>query len=411
MSKPQLLFLCHRIPYPPNKGDKIRSYHLLQYLCKHYDVHLGCFVDDEEDIPYIGFIEEMCCSSLCLALNTTYQKVMSLTGLLTHQPLTLPYYLNDQLRRWVRQQVDSHDIERCVVFSSSMGQYLEGEEFRKIRSVVDLVDVDSDKWRQYADNKIWPLSWLYRREAKLLLDTERRLIERSEQSLLVSSTEAELMRKLTPGLGSKIDHYNNGVDATYFDPSLEYENPYPSSQSILVFTGAMDYWPNVDAVCWFAKNVFPELKALHQNMAFYIVGRNPVKDVKRLDGISGITVTGGVADIRAYLQFADVVVAPLRVARGIQNKVLEAMAMEKTVLSSSQGLEGIEAELGVELLLADTLSDYLEYLPKLLAGECESMGKRARECILKKFDWDSSLPIVAEFLEGRRVGELQDHGL
>ncbi len=411
MSKPQLLFLCHRIPYPPNKGDKIRSYHLMQYLCKHYDVHLGCFVDDEEDVPYISFIEDMCRTSLCLPLNTAYQKLVSLTGLLTRRPLTLPYYFNEQLKAWVGKQVERYDIERCVVFSSSMGQYLESKEFHQVRSVVDLVDVDSDKWRQYSEKKFWPLSWLYRREAKLLLATERELIARSEQSLLVSSSEADLMRKLTPGLSDKIDHYNNGVDATYFDPTLTYENPYLGSNPILVFTGAMDYWPNVDAVCWFSKNVFPELKKIRPDLEFYIVGRNPTKDVKQLESNMGVTVTGAVSDIRAYLHFADLVVAPLRVARGIQNKILEAMAMEKTVLSSSHGLEGIEAELGVELLLADTLSDYLEYLPKLLAGDCQSMGKRARECILKKFDWDSSLPIVADFLEGRSVGDLQNHGL
>lgn len=411
MSKPQLLYLCHRFPYPPNKGDKIRSYHLLQYLCKHYDVHLGCFVDEEEDIPYIGFIEDICCSSLCLSLNTKQKKFSSLTGFFTHQPLTLPFYFDERLKHWIRRQVNSHNIERCVIFSSSMGQYLEGEEFYKIRSVVDLVDVDSDKWRQYAEKKNWPLSWIYRREAKLLLDVERRLIERSEQSLLVSSTEAELMKKLTPALCKKIDHYNNGVDTTYFDPLLDYKNPYSNSKPILVFTGAMDYWPNVDAVCWFSKHIFPELRNQHQDLEFYIVGRNPTKDVKRLEITNGITVTGAVADIRAYLHFADVVIAPLRVARGVQNKVLEAMAMEKIVLSSSQGVEGIEAKLGVELLLANTLADYVEYLPRLLSGECHAMGKRARQCILKKFDWDSSLPIVSEFLESRSYSEQKNNAL
>ncbi|MGH1374013.1 MAG: TIGR03087 family PEP-CTERM/XrtA system glycosyltransferase [Cellvibrionaceae bacterium] len=407
MTKPKLLFLCHRIPYPPNKGDKIRSYHLLRFLCRSYRVYLGCFVDDPDDLAYVDFLRDLCEEVIIVELSSLYKKVTSLTAFLTNSALTIPYYHDKRLSHWVEETVMHESIDRCVVFSSSMGQYLYSNSLAQLRSVVDLVDVDSDKWRQYSKKKYWPLSWLYRREAKLLLEFEKALIDRSEQSLLVSSSEASLMKNLSPGLSNKIDYYNNGVDADYYDPQLSFDNPYPPGVQVLTFTGAMDYWPNVDAVSWFGNKVFPKLRARYPELLFYIVGRNPVRDVEILSRIDGVVVTGIVEDVRPYLKHATAVVAPLRVARGIQNKILEAMAMENRVMASSQGLEGINAELGSEVLLANNLDDYFEYLPKIINGECETMGINARTRILSDFDWESSLPIITRFLERDSTKELQ----
>lgn len=411
MTKPKLLFLCHRIPYPPNKGDKIRSYHLLKYLCRSYRVYLGCFVDDPDDLVYIDFLQELCAELSSIEISPLYKRLGSLSALMTRQPLTIPYYYDKRLSRWIDQVVSREKIDRCVVFSSSMGQYLYLDSLANMRSVVDLVDVDSDKWRQYSKKKYWPLSWLYRREADLLLEVERALIDRCERSLLVSSAEANLMKSLIPRLGDKIDYYNNGVDAGFYDPSLDLEDPYPAGADILAFTGAMDYWPNVDAVRWFGTTIFTQLKRRHPKLKFYIVGRNPVRDVEALKRIDGIVVTGMVDDIRPYLKYASAVVAPLRVARGVQNKILEAMAMENRVMASTQGLEGINAELGSEVLLANTLEDYIEYLPKVLVGDCDGMGARARDRILSDFDWDASLPIIGRFLEQDPKKELQKNGV
>lgn len=410
MNKPKLLFLCHRIPYPPNKGDKIRSYHLLRFLCRSYRVYLGCFVDDPDDLVYVDFLQELCEDFAFFEISPVYKKIVSLTALFTREPLTLPYYRDERLSQWADTTVSREGIARCVVFSSSMGQYLYSDVLSDMRSVVDLVDVDSDKWRQYSKQKYWPVSWLYRREANLLLEVERALISRSEQSLLVSSSEANLMKHLTPGLSDKIDYYNNGVDAEYYDPCLKSVSPYEPSAQVLAFTGAMDYWPNVDAVRWFTNHIFPQLRARYPKLEFYIVGRNPVRDVETLSRIEGVIVTGKVDDVRPYLKYASAVVAPLRVARGIQNKILEAMAMKNRVMASSQGLEGINAELGSEVLLTNTLEDYLEYLPKILNGECDSMGESARQRILTDFDWESSLPIISRFLERDQMEELQSDG-
>ena len=334
-----------------------------------------------------------------------------MSALISRSPLTIPYYFDQQLADWVDYQVTRNSIQRSVVFSSSMGQYVNSRATSGLRTVVDLVDVDSDKWRQYSQKKIWPISWLYRREADLLLDVEKSLISRSQQSLLVSSSEANLMRRLTPDLSQKIDYYNNGVDAVYFDPNIDFVNPFSADSQVLAFTGAMDYWPNVDAVCWFVDQVFPELRRRYPRLEFYIVGRNPIRDVINLGKIDGVTVTGAVDDVRPYLKYATAIVAPLRIARGIQNKILEAMAMENRVLASTNGLEGIDAELGAEVLLANSLDDYLEYLPKVLTGECDSMGERARDCVLRQFDWDSSLPIVSRFLEEGQASKTEGHGV
>lgn len=405
--KPSLLYLCHRIPYPPDKGDKIRSYHLLRYLTRHYDVSLGCFWDDEEDRQYVPVLETLCREVYCRPLDPIFSRIKSLTGLLKNQPITLPYYADAAMQQWVRAQLAEKNMQRCVVFSSSMAQYLLDACREGRRIVIDLVDVDSDKWRQYAGSKPFPMSWLYRREADKLLDFEQKITALADRSFLVSSAEAKLFKRLSPALADKISYYNNGVDTDYFDPALDYVNPYPDSSPVLVFTGAMDYWPNVDAVVWFVNHIFPALRRIKPNLQFYIVGRNPARKVRNLETSPGVVVTGRVDDVRPYLKFATAVVAPMRLARGVQNKILEAMAMEKVVLTSEAGLEGIEAELGAEILLTNSLEDYLEFLPRILQRRDHNIGRAARLKVLNDFNWDNTLPHLGQWLEQPVTRELE----
>lgn len=405
--KPSLLYLCHRIPYPPDKGDKIRSYHLLRYLAQHYEVSLGCFWDDEDDRQHIPVLNTLCSEVFCQPLDPFLSRIKSLTGLLNNQPITLPYYADAAMDQWVKEQLVARNIQRCVVFSSSMAQYVLDACGQGRRIVIDLVDVDSDKWRQYARSKPFPMSWLYRREADKLLEFEQRITELADRSFLVSSAEAKLFKRLSPALVDKISFYNNGVDTDYFDPALDYANPYPDSAPVLVFTGAMDYWPNVDAVVWFVDHVFPALRKIQFDLTLYIVGRNPTRKVRSLEAAEGVIVTGKVADVRPYLQYATAVVAPMRLARGVQNKILEAMAMEKVVLTSEAGLEGIEAELGAEILLTNELEDYLEFMPMILQHQGQVIGRAARLKVLKDFNWDNTLPYVGQWLEQPVTRELQ----
>jgi sugar transferase (PEP-CTERM/EpsH1 system associated) len=412
--KPSLLYLCHRIPYPPDKGDKIRSYHLLRYLTERYSVSLGCFVDDEDDWQHLDFLKAQCHEVFCLPLNPLWCRLKSLQGLLNNEAITVPYYTASPMQAWVNEQLGKYNIGRCVVFSSAMAQYLTDGSGQGRRIVIDLVDVDSDKWRQYAATKPFPMGWLYRREADKLLQFEQKVSALADRSFFVSSAEAKLFKNLSPGLEHKIGFYNNGVDTDFFDPRRDYKNPYwqhpnpcTPSAPVLVFTGAMDYWPNVDAVVWFAETIFPPLKSMYPELTFYIVGRNPTRKVKNLEAIAGVSVTGRVDDVRPYLKYATAVVAPMRIARGVQNKILEAMAMEKIVMTSEAGLEGIDAELGAEILLTNAVEDYQEFLPSILNSGGSTIGHAARLKVLKDFNWSHTLPAVGQWLEQPVMRELE----
>lgn len=400
--KPALLYLVHRIPYPPNKGDKIRSYHLLRYLRQHYRVFLGAFIDDVQDWDYVSLLETECEACCFIELNPGKARIKSIAGLFKGQPLTLPYYADRQMSEWVDSIVAEQQIARVIVYSSAMAQYATRQLVRLERRVIDFVDIDSDKWRQYALKKQWPMNWVYRREANKLLDYEQSLASLFNASLFVSSAEAAMFRSLISDDHEKVAYYNNGVDTDYFSPSEDFINPYQGADEVLVFTGAMDYWPNIDAVIWFAKEVFPEITRLAPQARFYIVGSNPSEAVKQLAKLDRVSVTGRVEDIRPYLQFARAAVAPMRIARGIQNKVLEAMAMEKPVIVSGPGFEGINAEPGKELLLANTAKEIVSYMPRLIAGAYDSLGKEARARVKKDFSWEANLPIVRQWLEAEK---------
>jgi sugar transferase (PEP-CTERM/EpsH1 system associated) len=395
-----LLLLIHRIPYPPNKGDKIRSYHLLKHLAAHYRVHLATFVDDPDDWQYVPHVEALCASSHFARMNPLAARAKSLTALLKNRSLSLEYYRDAGMARWVRDTVAKHKIERVLVFSSAMAQY--ADACPQARRVVDFCDVDSDKWRQYADKKSFPMSWLYRYEADQLLRYERQVARDYDASLFVSAPEADLFRQLAPESTAKIGHFNNGVDTDYFSPELAHASPYAAGERALVFTGAMDYWPNVDAVEWFAKDVFPQLRARFADLRFYIVGARPSPAVQALAQQAGVVVTGTVPDVRPYIAHAAVAVAPLRIARGIQNKVLEAMAMARAVVVSPQALEGIDAEPGSELVLADDAAAFVDAVATLLAGQdsaLDAIGKAARAKVQRRYSWSSNLACIGENLE------------
>ncbi len=397
--KPALLFLVHRIPYPPNKGDKIRSYHLLKYLAQHFRIHLATFVDDDADWQYTDKVREFCEDALFEPLDPKKARLQSLRGLLHGQALSVPYYANRRLAAWVDARVAEHDIDRVIVYSSAMAQYVERDPARFRRKVIDFVDVDSDKWQQYAAKKRWPMSWIYRREGQRLLAYDQRMARLFDASLFVCSTEADLFRQLAPKSAERIGYYNNGVDTEYFSPDNQHDNPYPKGISPLVFTGAMDYWPNVDAVDWFAHTVLPLIRKRNPNFVFYVVGSNPSDRVQQLNSLDGVVVTGRVEDVRPYIQHALAAVAPMRIARGIQNKVLEAMAMGKPVLVSPQGLEGILADSGSEVLLASTEADYVRDIEALAAGGHPEMGTAARVRVEQDFNWDHTLPPVKDLLD------------
>tara|TARA_R110000787_G_scaffold8895_21_gene30680 strand:- start:260 stop:1480 length:1221 start_codon:yes stop_codon:yes gene_type:complete len=404
----ELLFLAHRIPYPPNKGDKIRSWNILKHLAEHHTVHLGCFIDDPEDEPYRAVLEDLCESCHFAPLNPRLAKIRSLTELLRGAPLTLGYFRNSGLAQWCADLRQAREVDRIFVFSSSMAQYAGRSVSGAEKCVVDFVDVDSDKWRQYADAKRGPTRWIYARESRTLLEYERQISAASDASLFVSAAEAALFRRLSPETADKVFAVDNGVDLDFFDPARSFDNPFsPVSAEApnLVFTGAMDYWANVDAVSWFVRNVFPGIRARRPDAVFWIVGAKPSADVIALGETDGVVVTGRVSDIRPYVAHATVVVAPLRLARGIQNKVLEAMAMAKPVVGTPEALEGIDAVPGVEFCSESEADRFADRVVSVISDPAyREMGLKARKCVENRYGWRATLSTLNTILEDGDLG-------
>ncbi len=394
-----LLLLVHRIPYPPNKGDKIRSWHLLKHLAQRYRVHLATFVDDPDDWQHVPAVQAVCASSHFAALSPRAARLRSLGAVLRNRSLSYDFYRNGELKAWVDNTMRQHGIGRVVVFSSPMAQY--AEAWPQARRVIDFCDVDSDKWRQYAERKPWPASAVFGYEASRLLRYERHIAASFDASLFVSAPEAELFRGLAPESAARTGWFSNGVDTAYFAPG-DFANPYAPGDKALVFCGAMDYWPNIDAVQWFAADVLPALRARDPAVRLAIVGARPSAEVQALAAQPGITVTGTVPDVRPYVAHAALSVAPLRVARGIQNKVLEAMAMAKPVLVTPQALEGIEAEPGRELLLAQDAAQWIDVASAALAGPAAALaalGQAARARVEAAYSWDARLAPLDRMIE------------
>jgi sugar transferase (PEP-CTERM/EpsH1 system associated) len=392
-----LLYLVHRLPYPPNKGDKVRSFHLLKHLAARHRVHLGTFIDDPDDFRHLDVVRSSCASLHVEPLNPRSARLRSLSGFARGEALTVAYYRNAALAAWVERVVREHRPSAVVAFSSTMAQYI--PKLPGVVTLLDIVDVDSAKWTQYAGNHAWPMSWLYRREGRKLLAFELAAVQAATRGFLVTDAERDLFEQLAPGSSACVDVVGNGVDADYFNPGSGFASPFRSDEVPIVFTGAMDYWPNVDAVTWFASSVLPAIAGARPEVRFYIVGARPTQEVLALTG-DRVTVTGTVPDVRPYLAHARVVVAPLRVARGVQNKILEAMSMGRPVVASSACAGAIEAQPGSDLEVAAEGPAFVERLLVLLddPARAEAIGQSARACVLARYSWDVRLARFDRYL-------------
>jgi len=396
-SKPALLFLCHRLPYPPDKGEKIRAFRILEHLAQRYQVHLGCFIDDADDVPHVKAVEDHCASLAWFPRSPKKTNFKALGGLLTGSSLSVASFASGRLQAWVQDRLATTKPEAIFIYSSAMAQFID-ERDTSARVIMDFVDVDSDKWRQYATTAGFPMSWVYAREARKLLEFDRRVASEADASLFVSEAEASLFRTLSPETAATTHAMANGVDCDYFSPAHAFASPFTGPGPHLVFTGTMDYRPNVDAVVWFADEIFPAVRRAQPGATFTIVGSKPSKTVMALSARPGIAVTGRTPDVRPYLAAADVVVAPMRIARGIQNKVLEGMAMAKPVVTTSLGLEGIAAEAGRHLIVADTPGDFVKAILELEPEKGVSMGRSARQLMEGAYGWRAQLAALDRLL-------------
>jgi sugar transferase (PEP-CTERM/EpsH1 system associated) len=273
------------------------------------------------------------------------------------------------------------------------------EWLARVRFVMDFVDVDSDKWRQYAADARPPMRWIYAREASRLLAFDRRVAARADAAVFVSEAEAALFRRLAPEVAGKTFAVSNGIDCDYFSPAHSFSSPFAGPGPHLVFTGTMDYRPNIDAVVWFARDILPLVRRALPGATFTIVGAKPARDVLALGSISEVKVTGRVDDVRPFIRHADVIVAPLRLARGIQNKVLEGMAMARPVVTTPQGLEGIDARPGAELLVATTPAEFAATVETAIGPNAHRLGEAARDLMIRSYAWSAQLAALDKLLD------------
>lgn len=387
-----ILYLTHRIPLPPNRGDKIRSCHILQMLRDIAPVHLASFAENSEDHKAVALLDDMTASHKVVSRNPSPMGA-ALRALPKGEAISRTAFYDRHIAQYVRDKLDSGTIAAMVVFSGQMAQYI--PENCPVPVWMDFVDMDSAKFKSYAQTASPAMRWLYAREAEKLHQIEMETARKVAMSSFVSEAEKNHFLKNSGQLPQhKIIALGNGIDTQYYNPAGLGTNIFKGKNGPhLVFTGQMDYPPNVDAVCWFAQDILPKIRQSLPDCAFHIVGRNPVKQVEALAAKSGVYVTGSVPDVRPYIASADAVVAPLRVARGVQNKVLEAMAMARPVFVSEQAAIGIEADDGAHFCIIKEQDNFAEKLVQHLQEKerMAVMGQSARQLMLSQYGWTAQL--------------------
>jgi polysaccharide biosynthesis protein PslH len=386
----EILFLSHRVPYPPNRGDKIRSWHILRHMAQIAPVHVCALWDDERDLAHRAVLDAICASVTFERANPSKLAAMG-KALVGGKPASVMACASAALQARVDTLLLSRPISTIFAFSGQMAQFVPVDT--KARFVMDFVDMDSAKFAAFGGLGNG-------QEAKRLLRWEHDIAARADVSLFVSQAEADLFMQSSPPPSAKIVALENGIDLDAFDP-VRAAVPVPvRGDPLVVFTGQMDYRPNVDAVIRFASATWPLIRAQFRDACFAIVGRNPTAAVNQLDGMNGVIVTGEVNEPRDWLAAADVVVAPLLLARGVQNKVLEAMAMAKPVIASSAAAEGIDAEPGRDLIVADTPDAMAGAVAKLARDPAAviAIGRAARTQVEARYGWGVQLASLRDIL-------------
>ncbi len=423
----KLLFLAHRIPYPPNKGDKIRSYHELRaFVERGHEVHLLAFADDVRDLSYQVELAHLCASAQIIPLHRSAATLRSLTRLFINRPLSLGYFASRKMKNLVKRSIAERGFDAIFVYSSTMAQYAPKD--LSSRTVVDLVDIDSEKWRDYARRTRSPKSWLYELEWKRLRQYEHEIVSRFAYTIVTTHREASLLdeldeftrrarlRAITNGVDLDDYHQNDGQNDGQNDRQNDGQDGGMVARSSprLVFVGAMDYYANIDGARWFVQEIFPLIREREPQAEFFIVGSNPTREVKKLGERQGVTVTGFVDDVRPYLRGATACVVPLRIARGVQNKVLEAMAAGKAIVATPESVAGLTVEDGEQLLLAQTPQEMAEAAIRIIREESlrKTLAARARSFVEVQHDWAPLLQDLVDLTESVAVNRrIADCGL
>ncbi len=386
-TQPRLLFVSHRVPYPPDKGERVRAFHEIRALAGEFRLTLATLCHGPRDGESVQALGQWCERVFQARAGGWQGLARGGVSLLAGRSVTEGYFASRALQAWIEAEHHRDPFAVAMGYSSSTFRYIQAVPAG--RRVMDLIDVDSAKWAQYAQQGPWPRRWLYAREARGVADLEARALAGSQAVLLVSQAEADLLGDA----GGHVRAVSNGVDLEFFAP-----RPDKQEEPLLVFTGTMDYAPNVEGVGWFVREVWPGLRRQVPELRLAVVGRNPAPAVRRLANEPGVEVTGAVPDVRPYLARAALAVCPLRIARGIQNKVLEAMAMAKAVVASPAAVEGLDVQTGREVLAADAPAQWQARIVQLINDPParQAMGQAARQCVERHYSWSARLePLVA----------------
>lgn len=393
-SRPRILYLTHRVPYPPDKGDRIRNFHLLKHLARQGDVYLACLADEPVSKETRHGLRPHCAQLAVLPLSQRMRWPRIAASLLRGRTASEGAFASPELTALLQRWTSQVHFDVALASASSLAGYLWRPELRGVPAIIDLVDVDSQKWLDYAAASSGPRAWLYRLEGRRLRERERELPSRALGVTLVSEAEVDIYRRFAdPGL---VQAVSNGVDLDYFRPVAGPCEP------ACAFVGAFDYRPNVDAACWFTGEIWPEIHRQRPEARLWLIGRRPVPAVRRLAEVPGVHVIGQVPDVRSYLARAALAVAPLRLARGIQNKVLEAMAMGKATIASPHALAGLpRVQPGTHLLSAADPAEWTRSVLGLLedAERRGQLGLAGRAYVEANHDWNRCLTPFGELVE------------
>ncbi len=386
----KILFLSQRVPYPPNRGDKITTWRLVERMKRRHEVRCVAFAHDDADVAAAEELGRLGVPTTPVRLDARRAKLASLPLLATRKPLTLGFYGSRELQAEVDRTAP--DVDLAYAYSSSMGAFLLPHD--GLRRVMHFAELDSDKWRQYAERTGLPMRWVYAREHRTLLEFERRVAHAFDENVFCTPLEQRIFQQAIPGARSMV--LRNGVDLDFYRP-----RPGEAEPDHLVFVGMMDYYPNVDGCEFFVREVLPRVRARRPDARFTIVGGRPTPEVLRLGDAAGVTVTGFVEDTREHLARAAVSVAPLRIARGIQNKVLEAMAMGLPVVGTVSATQGTDGEPGRDFVLADSAEEQAAAILDLLEhpDRAAELGRRGRAFVEQHYDWEQVFEPLDELLD------------
>lgn len=390
----RILYLCHRVPFPPDKGEKIRAYHQLRALAARHEVDLFTLADDPRDMAHQAALEELCRHVTIARVIPKLARLRSMPYLLSRTPLTIPYFYSSALRTQVDAAVAKGGYDRIFVYCSAMAQYVPWEA--SIPVVMDLVDVDSDKWTQYATRTGFPFSTIYRKEGRDLRAYEREVSEKSACVVVTTEREAQLARDVAPA--ARVHVVSVGVDTGYFAPAPAIAQP---REPAVIFTGDMSYFPNQEGVTYFTRDILPILRRHIPNVRFLIVGRNPSRQVEALQDVHGVEVTGAVPDVRPFLAQASVAVAPLRIAAGVQNKILEAMSCGLPVVATERASQGLRTSVAELVGLGNTPEAFANCVVRLFRepAHARDLGLEGRRRVAAEYSWEACLRQLVRLVE------------